>query len=116
MLGDSRKHLLLGHVTPKWSRVDADGPPTDPVHGLVEVDGPVPPLFEMKPGEIRGMAILPGGQIEQPGSAHHNDQLAEFTNETYRTLRFYPDEVAEGLEETWSLPAGFPLTGTITIE
>ena len=72
-------------------------------------------VFEMKPGELRGMAILPGGQDEQPGSPHHNDQLAEFVGETYRTLRFYPDEIAEGLEETWKLPAKFPESGSITV-
>jgi penicillin amidase len=73
-------------------------------------------VFEMKPGEIRGVAILPGGQAEQPGSPYHNDQLAEFADETYRPLRFYPDEIAEGLVETWLLPAGYPETGSITIE
>jgi penicillin amidase len=73
-------------------------------------------VFEMIPGAIRAAAILPGGQSEQPDSPHHNDQLAEFVDGTYRTLRYYPDEVAEGLEETWSVPADYPRSGGISVD
>jgi penicillin amidase len=73
-------------------------------------------LIEMVPGAVRAEAILPGGQAEQPGSPFHNDQLQEYIDGAYRPLRYYPDEIEEGLVETWSVPAGFPIRGEITVE
>ena len=44
------------------------------------------------------------------------EQVAEFTAGTYRTLRFYPDEITEGLVETWSVPVDYAQGGAITVE
>lgn len=73
-------------------------------------------VIELEPGAIRGMAILPGGQAEQPGSPNFNDQLQEFTDGSYRPLRFYPDDVAEGLVETWTFAMDYAESGELTVE
>ncbi len=73
-------------------------------------------LFEMTPGAINAEAILPGGQSERPDSPHHNDQLREFTENRYRPLRYYDEEIDAALEQTWHFPVGFPFEGTIEVE
>lgn len=49
---------------------------------------------------VKGLAILPGGQDERPGSDHHNDQFEDFLSGVFRPLRFTLEEVADGSKQT----------------
>jgi penicillin amidase len=55
-------------------------------------------LFSLGPDGVQGRAILPGGQSERPGDPHHLDQLVDYTQGTYRPVRFTRDEVDAGAE------------------
>jgi len=72
-------------------------------------------VFELVPGAIRGEAILPGGQSDHAGSAHHNDQLLEYTRGEYRPLAFYRSDIEAQLEQTWELEAGYGAGGELTV-
>lgn len=73
-------------------------------------------VTELRPGDIRGRWILPGGQSESPDSPHHNDQLEEYVAGEYRPMLFYRGEVEADTAETWRFPAGFPGQGEVTVE
>ena len=73
-------------------------------------------VFELVPGAIRGEWILPGGQSERPDSPFHNDMLQEYVDGHHRTMRFYRNEVEAAVHERWAVPAGFPDSGSITVE
>lgn len=65
-------------------------------------------LIELDPAGIKGTAILPGGQAEDPSSAHYRDQEERYREGEAGPMNFYPEEVAADAEETLSLEAGWP--------
>jgi acyl-homoserine lactone acylase PvdQ len=65
-------------------------------------------LFHLKETGVEARFILPGGQSEHPGTAHHNDLLEEYIEGQTRVLPYTEAEIAAETEETWRLPAGWP--------
>ncbi|GAA4016062.1 penicillin acylase family protein [Hymenobacter fastidiosus] len=51
---------------------------------------------------IRARSVLAGGVSSQPGSAHFTDQAALYCEENFKEVLFYPEQVRQHAEKTYS--------------
>jgi penicillin amidase len=65
-------------------------------------------LFHLREDGMEARFILPGGQSEQPGAAHHLDLLEAYVAGETRVLPYSEAEIDAATEVTWELPAGWP--------
>ncbi len=65
-------------------------------------------VMDFDGGIIRTYITLAGGQVDDPDSAHFNDQTDDWVANVARPQPFTRAEVEAATEETWILPSGFP--------